>query len=589
MGDPPMSSSKALFVNNATGSVWVTDGTPSGTSELPVVPDPTYNSAVVLDRSDNGPFIAFGDRLLFVEQESSGGIAAEQIYVTNGTAAGTSETTASDTFYLGGWIGEFGTKILMLNNIISTTGHPPTVEFLVTDGTSAGTTTFTIAGPPLPLSFNPGPFTGFGNLVLFSATDYSGLTSLWVSNGTAAGTKPLAVAGAGKSGLAPDELTAVGGEALFSGTDSNGQLGLWATNGTATGTHELAACCASWILTVSLDPLDITVFGREALFDGGAGLWITDGTSAGTKELVPSGLGAGKLFLPSDITVFGDKALFLGSGHLWVTDGTAAGTSELSPAGVSTFGLFAGGQEPEFTVLGNKVLFEGADTSNHLGLWVTDGTSAGTSEITVPNSYFNGVSGNQMAVIGNQVEFYGIDSLGVDGLWVTNGTSAGTREIFKPIFVDDLTSVPLAAAKPVPAPSGLSFAVMADKGAAGDTFTVAGRGEAGDTVTLFDGKAAIGAAKVAAGGAWSVTTAKPLAPGAHNLDAHEVDVAGNVSALTAAQSLTITHAAANRATFSAPPARMSSPAAPATMCSNSRPRTSPRPTSSRAGQAATNC
>ena len=74
---------------------------------------------------------------------------------------------------------------------------------------------------------------------------------------------------------------------------------------------------------------------------------------------------------------------------------------------------------------------------------------------------------------------------------------------------------------------------MADKGVAGDTFAVAGRGEAGDTVTLFDGKTAIGNAKVAGGGAWSITTAEPLAPGAHSLDAHEVDVAGNLSAFLA--------------------------------------------------------
>ena len=143
------------------------------------------------------------------------------------------------------------------------------------------------------LEFNPRPFTSFGNLVLFSASDYSGWTSLWVSNGTAAGTKPLAVAGAGKSGLAPDELTAVGGEALFSGTDSSGQVGLWATNGTAAGTHELLGTFSlpgpTPFVREFLLPKTSQCLADKALFSGGlVVLWITDGTKAGTKELIPS-------------------------------------------------------------------------------------------------------------------------------------------------------------------------------------------------------------------------------------------------------------------------------------------------------------
>ncbi len=100
-----------------------------------------------------------------------------------------------------------------------------------------------------------------------------------------------------------------------------------------------------------------------------------------------------------------------------------------------------------------------------------------------------------------------------------------------------------------PAPSGLGFAVAADKGTAGDTFTVAGKGEAGDTVTLYDGAAAIGTAVVAAGGTWSITTASPLAVGAHSLSAHEVDVAANTSPSSPAQSLTVKNATPNAVIF----------------------------------------
>ena len=35
------------------------------------------------------------------------------------------------------------------------------------------------------------------------------------------------------------------------------------------------------------------------------------------------------------------------------------------------------------TVFNGSVLFNGADTAGHLGLWVTNGTGAGTQELTV--------------------------------------------------------------------------------------------------------------------------------------------------------------------------------------------------------------
>jgi hypothetical protein len=66
---------------------------------------------------------------------------------------------------------------------------------------------------------------------------------------------------------------------------------------------------------------------------------------------------------------------------------------------------------------------------------------------------------------------------------------------------------------------------------------------------LFDGKIAVGSRKVGAGGVWTITTAKPLAVGAHSLSASEVDVAGNTSALSPAQLLVVARAAANAVSF----------------------------------------
>jgi hypothetical protein len=206
--------------------------------------------------------------LIFFNLEEKIGSSTEklQIYTTDGTATGTTEATVGiDVNNLvlslaAGEAAQFGNEFLIFDQAVSVTGQAPTVEFLVTNGTSAGTTTFTIPGPPLPLPFDPGPFFSFGDLVLFSATGYNGLNSLWISNGTAAGTKPLSVTGTGTGalGFGPTDFTLFGDKVLFSGRDAGGDWALWITDATSTGTRELTSG--------DINPEDITVIGGIALF-----------------------------------------------------------------------------------------------------------------------------------------------------------------------------------------------------------------------------------------------------------------------------------------------------------------------------------
>ena len=70
------------------------------------------------------------------------------------------------------------------------------------------------------------------------------------------------------------------------------------------------------------------------------------------------------------------------------------------------------------------------------------------------------------------------------------------------------------------------------------TPTVTGTGEAGDTVDLYDGSTLVGTGTVGIGGAWSIATST-LAVGRNILTATEIDVAGNVSRVSAALDLTI--------------------------------------------------
>ena len=55
------------------------------------------------------------------------------------------------------------------------------------------------------------------------------------------------------------------------------------------------------------------------------------------------------------------------SGHfsLWATDGTPAGTSELTVSGAAPLGYSKALPIPDFTVVGGRALFEGEDASFH--------------------------------------------------------------------------------------------------------------------------------------------------------------------------------------------------------------------------------
>ena len=379
---------KALFDGHDSSShlgLWVTDGTAAGTSELTVAG--AYSGGLFSGFQlvfDVGPeFTVLGSRALFQGRDASGNF---NLWVTDGTAAGTSKLQVAGAYSGGLFFHVNGNTII-----------------------------------------NP-DFTVLGNKALFLGDDANGAFNLWVTDGTSAGTSEIPAAGAYPGGLfyyqstdGPD-FTVLGSRAVFVGTDANthGEGSLWVTDGTSAGTSELIVAGAN---VNGLDPRGpFAILGGKALFLGfgqnGSGLWVTDGTSAGTSELTAG-------VSPQELTVFGSKALFRDGSGLWVTDGTSAGTTKLTVAGAYPSGLSPQG----FTVLGNKVLFEGEDAGGHFNLWVTDGTSAGTNELTVAGTPSGGLSPQEITALGEEALFAGERSSIFTDLWVTDGTSAGTIKL----------------------------------------------------------------------------------------------------------------------------------------------------------------
>jgi ELWxxDGT repeat protein len=103
---------------------------------------------------------------------------------------------------------------------------------------------------------------------------------------------------------------------------------------------------------------------------------------------------------------------------LWVSDGTSAGTKQLE-------GPFDTGPYDLIALNGGVLFFAG--TSGPTGLWFTDGTAGAATQI--------GPGGNMMAVAGTVAVFGGPDASGGEGLWATDGTSGGTQEIVSGNFI----------------------------------------------------------------------------------------------------------------------------------------------------------
>jgi ELWxxDGT repeat protein len=399
-----------LFAGTDTHNLvglWGTNGTTAGTYELTGVINGVF--------APTG-FTVFDGEVLFQGEDTN---ALNGLWVTHGTEAGTTE------------LGGFGS-----------TG--------ISGANSSGL--FVGGGSP--------DFTVFNGETLFSGMDASGDRGLWVTNGTVGGTTELGgldnsgisgvyASGFFSHGLQPD-FTVLNGQVLFDGLDTSGDVSLWVTNGTTAGTMEVGGIGNNRVVNAGsgLHPDDMTVFNGEVLFDGldasgHNGLWVTNGTAVDTHEVTGISGANSSLFDPIDFTVFNGEVLFAAldasaNVGLWVTNGTAMGTSEVT--GIS--GAGPGGVSPvDLTVfngfLSSQVLFRGTDASGSHGLWVTNGTTAGTYELTGISGAFTGAAGlspRDLTVFNGeglfpQVLFGGNDASGHLGLWVTDGASAGTHEL----------------------------------------------------------------------------------------------------------------------------------------------------------------
>lgn len=394
--------------------LWRTDGTPAGTYLVKDIYPGSDDAAI-------SQLTAIGSDLLFV---GTGPEYGSEVYRTDGTAAGTVVVADLNTAELGSVPHRFFTfnDTLFFTARTACTGF----EIFKTGGTAGSTSLLRDFKPGREDTYTSPPVRIGDRFYLGLDSEYPRPDSLFVSDGTSAGTRSLQPAGLpgdlpvflSGPGVLGDRLLVPGyfagvGQALYSLDPETGEaellrvfsrsgansLGsgflpfqdslllfqqhsdefgpeLWRTNGTPEGTYMVKD-----IYPVN-DPSylqyhigDLTVIGDLAYFSADDGFgsrpYRSDGTEAGTFALQ----GGGSLASPGNFTEYAGRVYFAagyyGNTQLYSTTG---GQYDVVASPISRETAFM--HIDQLVTLGDKLIFSGTTSGQGAELWAAaDGES----------------------------------------------------------------------------------------------------------------------------------------------------------------------------------------------------------------------
>ena len=282
-------------------SLGTSDGTLTGTVRFVDLPAGLYPGALITHDA-----VA-----LFVLSPNYSLERDVRLWISDGTAAGTHALTSSFATFVGPVV--LGERAYAL--AARADGEP---ILLVVDLASQAVSEVALA--PLGIARAASLTAAAGRLWLAARAADGAEWSLWVSDGTPAGTQRLPV-------TAESPLTALDGVVYFSATDAVHGRELWRSDGTVAGTAlvtDLAPGLASGAPQSNLVARDGRLY--FAADDGvhGPELWSSDGTAAGTRLEIDLAAGATGSS-PTDLTLVDDRLFFVAddgvSGwRLWVMD-----------------------------------------------------------------------------------------------------------------------------------------------------------------------------------------------------------------------------------------------------------------------------
>jgi ELWxxDGT repeat protein len=432
--------------------LWRTDGTEAGTwlvKDIEEGPASAYGSPdfLSLDSATVGPYLYFRATTSFYGAE---------LWRTDGTEANT--TLVKDINLGPGSSYPSGLTELHGKLVFAAAGHDFDSELWTSDGTVFGTVLLDDIIPG-PFGSSPTNLRKIGDLIFFNTyqvlyrTDgtYSGTILLhafnsgliefggelngrlffraddgvhgyepWISDGTMTGTTLVKDINPGTADSWYYDFIHVGGVAYVLADDGVHGKEVWRSDGTPDGTRLVAD------LTPGADStyvVSAVAWQGGVLFDGLSGIGYS------LFRIEPGQDGVTRVHGVSSSTGFGalDHEVLLGSDdglhgfELWSTDGTEAGTGmlkDLSPIlrNESSSPTYLGTLSTSVTP---RALFSASDEQG-LALWLTDGTSQGT---TLVKRVFGRTNPLVESVLNGTLYFLGGDRQ----LWRTDGTTDGTR------------------------------------------------------------------------------------------------------------------------------------------------------------------
>lgn len=290
-----------------------------------------------------------------------------------------------------------------------------------TDGSQAGTVPVADVGPTSD-PYNITQLTDADGLLYFVSTGRQDRSELWRSDGQPAGTYLIHDIGPLAHNIA--NLTALGRRVLFTAHNATGNE-LWVSYGSDQATGQIADINPG---SADSNPSGLIAYRNTIYFaadDGqhGVELWRSDGTVAGTALLKDINPLPGQSSAPGDFVVMGNVLYFIADDgvhgrELWRSDGTANSTYLVRDS------VAGGGHPPALELVAglDSLYFTAADANNYQ-IWRSDGTAAGTTRVTAL-AYSHEYRPKQLTTVGNELFFVLND--GNEHLYQSDGTAEGT-------------------------------------------------------------------------------------------------------------------------------------------------------------------